>query len=102
MVFPTLLLQAQPNASTWFIVQLVFIVAIFYFVVMRPAQRQKQQHRAMLSSLQSGNVVQTTGGIIGTVVSRNDENDTLVIRVKPDNIKIEIARSAVAALISEK
>ena len=102
MVFPAFLLQVQPNASTWFIVQLVVILAIFYFVVMRPMQRQKQQHRAMLNGLQSGNIVQTTGGIIGTVVSRNDENDTLVLRVKPDNVKIEIARSAVAGLISEK
>jgi preprotein translocase subunit YajC len=102
MVFLAFLQQSQPNATTWFIVQLVIIFGIFYVVVMRPMQRQKQQHKAMLSALQSGNVVQTTGGIIGTVVSRNDENDTLVLRVRPDNIKIEVARSAVAGLISEK
>ena len=55
----------------------------------------------MLAGLQSGNVVQTSGGIIGTIVSRNEEDDTLVW-VKPDNIKIQIARSAVAGVISEK
>ena len=65
-------------------------------------QRQKHQHKQMLAGLQNGNVVQTSGGIIGTVVSRNDENDTLVLRVRPDNVKIEIARSAVSGLISEK
>jgi preprotein translocase subunit YajC len=102
MVFLAFLQQSQPNATTWFIVQLVIIFGIFYVVVMRPMQRQKQQHRKMLAGLQSGNVVQTTGGIVGTVVSRNDENDTLVLRVRPDNIKIEIARSAVSGLISEK
>jgi preprotein translocase subunit YajC len=102
MVFLAFLQQSQPNATTWFIVQLVIIFGIFYVVVMRPMQRQKQQHRQMLAGLQSGNIVQTSGGIIGTVVSRNDENDTLILRVRPDNIKIEVARSAVSGLISEK
>ncbi len=50
----------------------------------------------------SGHVVQTTGGILGTIVSLNSEDDTLIIRVKPDNIKIQVARSAVAGLVSEK
>src|SRR5918996_1254700 len=102
MLLLAFLQQSQPNATTWLILQLVIIFGIFYVVVMRPMQRQKQQHRHMLAGLQNGNVVQTTGGIIGTVVSRNDENDTLVLRVRPDNIKIEIARSAVSGLISEK
>ncbi len=102
MLFLAFLQQSQPNATTWFIVQLVIIFGIFYLVVMRPMQRQKQQHRQMLAGLQSGNIVQTSGGIVGTVVSRNDENDTLILRVRPDNIKIEVVRSAVSGLISEK
>ena len=67
-----------------------------------PMQQQKKQQRQMLASLQNGNVVQTTGGIVGTIVSLNAEDDTLVLRVKPDNVKIQVARSAVAGLISEK
>ncbi len=51
----------------------------------------------MLSELQSGSEVVTTGGIVGTVV--NISGDTLVIRVKPDNIKLQIARSAVSSLV---
>jgi preprotein translocase subunit YajC len=65
-------------------------------------QRQKKQQKEMLAGLQSGNIVQTTGGIIGTIVSLNAEDDTLIIRVKPDNVKIQMARAAVAGLISEK
>ena len=65
-------------------------------------QRQKKQQREMLAALQNGNVVQTSGGIVGTVVSLNSEDDTLVLRVKPDNIKIQVARNAVTTLISEK
>src|SRR2546421_1388661 len=77
---------------------LVLIAAIFYFLVFRPMQRQKKDQAAMLSGLQSGNEVVTTGGIMGTVVSVTD--DTLVIRVKPDNVKLMVARSAVASVVT--
>ena len=39
---------------------------------------------------------------MGTIVSLNADDDTLVLRVKPDNIKLQVARSAVAGLISDK
>jgi len=73
-------------------------VAIFYFLVFMPMQRQKKQQAAMLAGLQAGNEVVTTGGIVGTVVSVAP--DTLIVRVKPDNIKLQIARSAVASMVS--
>src|SRR5579862_6198406 len=76
---------------------LVFIVAIFYFLVFMPMQRQKKQQAQMLSSLQTGSEVLTTGGIVGTIVSISDS--TLVLRVKPDNIKLQVMRSAVSSLI---
>jgi preprotein translocase subunit YajC len=77
---------------------LIFIVAIFYFLVFMPMQRQKKQQVSMLSSLQAGNEVVTTGGIVGTIVSV--AQDTLIVRVKPDNIKLQIARSAVASVVN--
>jgi preprotein translocase subunit YajC len=48
--------------------------------------------------LQNGNEVLTTGGIIGTIVSIED--DRLVLRVKPNDIKIQISRSAISSLLS--
>src|SRR5580692_1973365 len=95
-----LLLQstAAPNPLTSFL-PLVFIVAIFYFLVFMPMQRQKKQQAQMLASLQSGSEVLTTGGIVGTIISIN--GDTLIVRVKPDNIKIQVARSAVASLVTQ-
>jgi preprotein translocase subunit YajC len=95
------LLQQSQNPFLG-LLPMVLIFAIFYFLLFLPMQRQKKQQRQMLEKLQSGSVVQTSGGIIGTVVSRNDEDDTLILRVKPDNIKIQVARSAVSGLISEK
>jgi preprotein translocase subunit YajC len=76
---------------------LIFIVAIFYFLVFMPMQKQKKQQAQMLSNLQTGTDVLTTGGIVGTIVSLTDT--TLILRVKPDNIKLQVMRSAVASLV---
>ena len=51
----------------------------------------------MLTELQNGNAVLTSGGIVGTIVAIDD--DTLVLRVKPDNVKLQVARSAVSSLV---
>ena len=92
-------LQQQPAANPIMgFLPLIFIVAIFYFLVFMPMQRQKKQQAAMLAGLQAGNEVVTTGGIVGTVVSVAP--DTLIVRVKPDNIKLQISRSAVASMVS--
>jgi len=53
----------------------------------------------MLASLENGQVVVTSGGIVGTIVSIGDD-DTLVLRVKPDNLKLQVSRSAVSSLVS--
>jgi len=97
------LLQAAPGAagsSYIALLPMVLIFGIFYFLLFLPMQRQKKTQREMLAGLQNGNVVQTSGGMIGTIVSL--ENDTLVLRIKPDNVRIQIARSAIAGVISEK
>ena len=95
------LIQNQTNQLLGFL-PILLIFGIFYFLLFMPMQKQKKQMKQMLEGLQNGNVVQTTGGIVGTIVSMNANDDTLVVRVKPDNIKLQVARSAVAALVSEK
>jgi preprotein translocase subunit YajC len=95
-------LQTQTTNPILGFLPMILIFGIFYFLLFMPMQRQKKQQRQMLAGLQNGNVVQTSGGIVGTIVSLNAEDDTLIIRVKPDNVKIQVARSAVAGLISDK
>ena len=92
-----MMLQAASNPVASFL-PLIAIVAIFYFLVFMPMQKQKKAQAAMLASLQAGNEVVTTGGIVGTVVSVSDQ--TLILRVKPDNIKLQVARSAVANMMN--
>ena len=92
-----ILVQAAANPVASFL-PLIAIVAIFYFLVFMPMQKQKKQQAQMLSSLQSGIEVLTTGGIVGTIVSVQD--DKLILRVKPDNIKLQVARSAVSSVLT--
>jgi preprotein translocase subunit YajC len=51
----------------------------------------------MLADLKSGDVVITSGGIVGTITST--DGDTIVVRVKPDNLKLQFSRSSVSSLV---
>src|SRR6266851_9978986 len=98
MSYLAFFLQTQPAANpAMSFLPLVFIVAIFYFLVFMPMQRQKKQQAQMLANLEAGKEVLTTGGIVGTIVSIS--GDMLVLRVKPDNVKLQLARSAVSSLV---
>ncbi len=98
-----ILLQSAPAASSPFsafgqAIPVVLMIAIFYFLVFRPMQRQQKNQKEMVKSLQNGQTVLTSGGIIGTIVAVND--DTLILRVKPDNLKLQVSRTAVTSLIA--
>jgi preprotein translocase subunit YajC len=75
---------------------LVFIFGIFYFLLILPQQRRQKQWKAMLGNLKTGDRVTTSGGIKGTIVALRDEN--LHLRVPPDNIRLEVARTAVVSV----
>ena len=62
-------------------------------------QRQRRQQQKMLAGLQNGNIVVTSGGIVGTIVAV-ETDDTLVIRVKPDNVKLQVTRGSVSSLVN--
>jgi preprotein translocase subunit YajC len=77
---------------------LLLLFAVFYLLIFMPMQRQKKNQKQMLAGLQNGNIVLTSGGIVGTIVAI-EPDDTLVLRVKPDNVKIQVARSAVSSVV---
>jgi len=100
MLFLFYLQAAAPAANSFLagILPILLMVAIFYFLVFMPMRRQQKNQKEMLKSLQNGQTVLTSGGIIGTIVTVND--DSLILRVKPDNLKLQVARSAVTSLVS--
>lgn len=86
--------QSNPIMS---VLPLVLMFAIMYFLLILPMQRQRKKTSEMLGALKNGDVVQTSGGLIGSIVSLAD--DIVVIRVKPDNVKLQVARSAVSGVV---
>ena len=78
----------------------VLIAVVFYFLVFMPMQKQKKQTSQMQSSLKNGVIVLTSGGIVGTIVSINDD-ETLTLKVKPDNVKLQVARVSVTGVVPQ-
>ena len=73
-----LLAQTQPGGSSWtFLVSLGLMVAVFYFLLIRPQQRRVRQQRDLLGSLTVGDEVVTIGGVFGRIESMDDESVTL-------------------------
>ncbi len=77
---------------------LVVIMVIFYLLLILPAQRRQKKTAQMLTELKTGDKVITSGGIYGTIVGV--EGDALQLRIA-DQVRIKVARSAVAGLQPE-
>ena len=76
------------------------LIPVMYFVMIRPQQKRQKQWQAMLASIKAGDRVTTAGGIRGVILSIKD--DVIVIRVAPDNLKLEVNKSAIASVTSQE
>jgi len=69
------------------------IFLIFYLLIIRPQQKRQREHRQMLESVQSGDRVVTTGGLIGNVVGTKESDGVQILVLKvAENTKVEVAR----------
>ncbi len=89
-------LQLPGGSSLLTLAPLLFIFAIFYFLLIMPQQRRQKKWQAMLSELKTGDRITTTGGLRGTIMSLKD--DSIILRVPPDNLKLEVSRGSVASV----
>ena len=76
------------------ILMLLVMVAIFYFLLIRPESKRKKAMAKMRSELAVGDEITTIGGIIGTICAVKDE--TIVIETGADRVRIEFAKWAVS------
>lgn len=98
---PIISLLAQSSGSAYLgVLPLVAIFAIFYVMLVLPQQKRQKKWQAMVAALKNGDKVVTSGGIRGTVISLKD--DAVQLRVPPDNLRIEVARAAVTALVNSE
>ena len=80
------------------IIYVVAFIAIFYFMAIRPQQRQRKTHQALLSSLKKGDRIVTAAGIYGTV--KRVEESIVVVEIAK-GVTVKIARRAVAEIIRD-
>jgi preprotein translocase subunit YajC len=76
-----------------FLIPLMLMFGIMYFLVIMPQQRQRKKVQEMLRAIKNGDKVITTSGIYGTI--NGMDGDTIILKIA-DNVKIRIARAAIA------
>ena len=76
-----------------FLIPLMLMFGIMYFLVILPQQRQRKKVQEMLRAIKNGDKVITTSGIYGTI--NGMDGDTIILKIA-DNVKIRIARAAIA------
>ena len=86
---------ASPGGFVSSLIPFAAIIAIFYFLIIRPQGKKRKETEKMLAALKKGDKVVTIGGVHGTIQSVREA--TVIVRVD-DNVKIEFSRSAVSAV----
>jgi preprotein translocase subunit YajC len=75
---------------------LIVLVAVFYFLVLRPQSKRAKEHKAMVEALQRGDEVVTTGGEVGRVSKVYGEYVGVEIA---ENIEVTVMKSAIQAML---
>lgn len=79
-------------------VWLGIMIAIFYFMLIRPQKKREQERRNMINAVKTGDRVVVCGGMMGVVA--NVKDTVLVVKIA-DNVKIEVIRGAVAQVLEK-
>ena len=88
------------TGSMWTtVIMFVAIIAIFYFLIIRPQKKRDKETKAMLDAMKKGDKVITIGGIHGTVVTVKEQ--TVVIKVD-DNTRMEFTKSAISTVVTKE
>ena len=77
----------------------VVFIAAMYFLMIAPNQKKQKVWQEMLTTIKTGDRVTTSGGLRGVVLQVKD--DVVVLRVQPDNIKLEFVKSAITSVSTE-
>ena len=92
----------QVGAGMPSLLMMVAIFAIFYVLLILPQQKRQKKWQEMLANLKAGDRVTTNGGMMGIILSirqaEGADAGSIILRVAPDNLKIEVARSAIASV----
>lgn len=97
MLWGVILWQNDGSGTSYLqFVPIVAIFLVFYFLLILPNQKRQKKLQQMIANLKSGDRVVTSGGIHGTIIGLKDEY--IVLRVPPEQVKLEVLRSAVTSV----
>lgn len=82
------------------LIMIVAMVAIMYFLMIRPEQKRKKAAAEMRSSLKKGDQITTIGGIVGRIVQVTDNN--IIIETSDDRVRMELTKWAVSTNNSQQ
>ena len=89
--------QAAAGGGSTMIIMMVGLVAIMYFLMIRPQRKEQKKMQEMLSAMEVGDAVMTTGGFYGIVIDISDE-DVIVEFGNNKNCRIPMKREAIASV----
>ncbi|MDF3130637.1 preprotein translocase subunit YajC [Kiritimatiellaeota bacterium B1221] len=90
--------QNSQQSPFGFVGMMVLFFGIMYVMMIRPQQRKEKERKAMLAELKKGDKVLFAGGLIGTIFLINDKTATIKVS---DNVRLDVARGAITALITD-
>lgn len=83
---------APQGGSIWEFLPLVALLAVFYFLILRPQQKRAKEQKVMMDALQKGDEIVTTGGVLGKVAKVGEANVAIEIA---DNVVIQVQKTAI-------
>ena len=84
------------TSTIYSIAPLIFIFAIMYFLMIRPQQQRMKQLRQMVENVRRGDVVVTSGGILGKVVKAPQKDDPEITVEIADNVQVRVVKSTIS------
>ena len=76
----------------------VAMIAILWFLLFRPQQKEQQRHREMIRALRKGDEIVTVGGLYGRIMSINEDRISLKVA---DGVKVDVERGKVLRVLKE-
>ena len=89
---------AAPQSGAFMFIWLGLMVALFYFMLIRPQKRREKERQALLNAVKTGDRVLFAGGLLGVVA--NVKEKTLVVKIA-DGVKVEVVRGAVSQVLDK-
>lgn len=93
--------NSDMNTSFIGIIPWVLILLVMYFLILRPQQKRLKEHRKTIDSIKRGDVIITSGGIVGEINKIDEANSHFIVEIAP-KIEVKVLKSAISEVLTQK